>query len=145
MSRHRYRRDLRPLALVLNDDAVIRALHVDLLQQSGFRALDAETTDEAFDIITRRSDVEVMISGVCTRGAIIGPELVRFVMASRPEIKLVSSPTTHANAGEPSGIVRTVRALTRGTTRRQGRRLVQRYLQQDADAAHRACANLAFT
>ncbi len=137
MSRHRYRRDLRPLALVLNDDAVVRALHVDLLQQSGFRALHAGTTDEAFDIVVRRPDIEVMISDGRTRGAITGPELVRFVLASRPEIRVVSSPATHLNAGEPSEFVRTVRALTRRPAHRQGRRVVQRYVRPGADAVSR--------
>jgi CheY-like chemotaxis protein len=84
MSRHRYRRDLRPLAFVLNDDAMVRALHVDHLRQSGFRALDAGTTDEAFAIITRRSDVEVVISDGLMRGSITSAELAQFVSSGWP-------------------------------------------------------------
>ena len=44
-----------PIVLLVEDEPLVRELDIDVLQESGFRVLEARTADEAFDILRRAS------------------------------------------------------------------------------------------
>ena len=77
------------LVLVVDDEAVLRFLAADTLEENGFRVVEAENAEEALRVLAERSDVRVLFTDVNMPGALDGLDLVREVHARWPAIKLV--------------------------------------------------------
>jgi CheY-like chemotaxis protein len=79
----------RPLILVVEDEPLVRDLNLDILQEAGFRIIDAADADQAFEILKRRPDVSVVLTDVDMPGSINGFEFARLVAQGWPEVKLL--------------------------------------------------------
>jgi CheY-like chemotaxis protein len=79
----------RPLILVVEDEPLVRDLNLDILQEAGFRLIDASDADEAFEILKRRPDVEVVLTDVDMPGSMNGFEFARLVAQGWPDVKIL--------------------------------------------------------
>jgi len=79
-----------PFALVVDDDHVIRMDVMDILEQAGFRVLDAAHGDAAFDLLkTRHPEIVLLFTDVQMPGELDGFALARRVAVSWPHISIV--------------------------------------------------------
>ncbi len=79
-----------PYALVVDDDFFIRMDAMDILEQAGFRVLEADQGDVAFELLkARHPDVTLLFTDVQMPGELDGFALARNVAASWPHISIV--------------------------------------------------------
>jgi CheY-like chemotaxis protein len=76
----------QPVALVVENEPLVRLTQVDILREAGFWVLEAEDADEAFETIRRRQDVSVVLTDVDMPGSIDGFEFARLVAQGWPEV-----------------------------------------------------------
>ena len=76
----------QPVALLVEDEPLVRLTQVDILREAGFWVLEAEDADEAFETIRRRQDVSVVLTDVDMPGSIDGFEFARLVAQGWPEV-----------------------------------------------------------
>lgn len=75
--------------LLVEDDEIMLSLTRKLLEQNGYRVLDAQDGKSALDVIQAHSGtLDVLLTDVVMRG-LSGPELVAKVVASHPETKII--------------------------------------------------------
>ena len=77
------------LVLVVDDEAVLRLIAADVLEDSGFRVVEAEDAKEALKVLADCPGVSVLFTDVNMPGALDGLDLAREVHARWPDIKLV--------------------------------------------------------
>jgi CheY-like chemotaxis protein len=79
--------DIRALILVVEDEALVRMMLVDVLDDAGFKVMEAAHADEALHILAAVPDVQVVVTDVeMPRGSINGFELARRVRNDRQDI-----------------------------------------------------------
>ena len=79
-----------PSALVVDDDVFIRMDAMQILEQAGFRVLDAEHGDAAFDLLkTQHTEIVLLFTDVQMPGQLDGFALARKVAACWPHISIV--------------------------------------------------------
>ncbi len=89
------------LVLVVDDEAVLRFLATDTLEDHGYRVIEAEDAGTALKLLAEHPDVRVLFTDVNMPGAIDGLELAREVHARWPAVKLiVTSGRLNLSAGE---------------------------------------------
>jgi CheY-like chemotaxis protein len=77
----------RPLILVVEDEALVRMTLVDVLEDAGFKVIEAVHADEALRVLKAVSDIQALVTDVeMPRGSINGFELARRVRTERQEI-----------------------------------------------------------
>ena len=82
--------DIRELILVVEGEALVRMMLVDLLDDAGFKVMEAADADEALRVIATAPDIQVVVSDVeMPRGSINGFELARRVRDDRKDIGVV--------------------------------------------------------
>jgi CheY-like chemotaxis protein len=75
--------------LVVEDEAILRMLNAEMLEDAGFRVLEAGSADEAVNILERSPDVRVMFSDVKMPGTMDGIDLARLVHDRWPNIGIL--------------------------------------------------------
>lgn len=91
----------RPVVLLVEDEALVRLTHVDILREADLWVLEAETADEAFEILKQRPDVKVVVTDVDMPGSLDGFEFARLVRQGWPEVGvLVISGKTEPGPGD---------------------------------------------
>ena len=82
--------DRTPTILVVDDEALIRAMLSDYLQECGFKVLEASTADEAI-LIIEKSDViiDLVFSDVSMPGSMDGFGLARWIHTNRPGLPII--------------------------------------------------------
>jgi CheY-like chemotaxis protein len=117
--------------LVVEDEPLVRALAVDVLEEAGFNVLEAPTADYALVVLETREDICVLLTDVDMPGRLNGFQLARIVQDHFHRVRVVIvSGKAHPNRDDIapdaifipkpyklSEIVRTVQALAAG---RQG-------------------------
>jgi len=96
----------RPLILVVEDEALVRMTLVDVLEEAGFKVIEAVHADEALRVLKAVSDIQAVVTDVeMPRGSINGFELARRVRTERQEIGvLIASGRAAPKAGDlPDG------------------------------------------
>jgi CheY-like chemotaxis protein len=78
-----------PVVLLVEDEPLVRELGIDLLQEAGFRVLEARTADEAFELLKNRPDVHVIFTDVDMPGSLNGFEFARLVHQGWPDIPIL--------------------------------------------------------
>lgn len=79
-----------PCALVVDDNPLIRMNAADILEEAGFRVLEADHGDDAYELFkTRHSDVTLLFTDVQMPGTLDGFALARKVAMLWPHISLV--------------------------------------------------------
>ena len=82
--------DPKPCALVVDDDSLIRMDIVDILEEAGFRTLEAPTGDEALKVLhEHHSQVSVLFTDVQMPGHHDGFALARRTASTYPHISIV--------------------------------------------------------
>ncbi|HEX7859975.1 MAG TPA: PAS domain S-box protein [Verrucomicrobiae bacterium] len=77
------------IILVVEDSADLRHLLKDLLQDSGYQVMEAETYKAGLDLFeSARDRISLIIADVCLEDG-SGRELVRHIRSARPEIKAI--------------------------------------------------------
>ena len=75
-----------PTVLLVEDEPLVRATQVDILQEAGFWVLEAQDADEAFEILKQRVGVKVVLTDVDMPGSLDGFEFSRLVAQGWPEV-----------------------------------------------------------
>ena len=78
-----------PLVLVVDDEAILRLLAADVLEEHGFRVVEAEDAEAALKVLAEQPDVRVLFTDINMPGPLDGLDLAREVHARWPAIKLV--------------------------------------------------------
>jgi CheY-like chemotaxis protein len=113
--------------LVVEDEPLVRALAVDVLEEAGFDVLEAATADYALAVLAKREDICVLLTDVDMPGRLNGFQLARIVQDHFHRVRVVivsgkARPTRNDIAPDAvfipkpyklSEIVRTVEALAR--------------------------------
>ncbi|GJD30894.1 Sensor histidine kinase RcsC [Methylobacterium adhaesivum] len=90
--------DARPVILVVEDEPDERYLAAEMLEETGFRVLEAETAERALAILKDRGEeVSVVFSDVRTPGPIGGFELARIIGVTWPRVRVL---LTSGDAGD---------------------------------------------
>ena len=77
------------LVLVVEDNPQVRRLSVQRIRELGYRTLEAETGDEALQILAERPDIALVFTDLVMPGATSGLELAAKVSADRPDTKVL--------------------------------------------------------
>jgi CheY-like chemotaxis protein len=72
--------------LVVEDEFLVRLTQVDILRDGGFRVLEAENADEAFETLKKRTEIRVVLTDVDMPGSLDGFEFARLVAQGWPEV-----------------------------------------------------------
>ncbi len=124
----------RALILVVEDEPLVRMTLVDVLEDAGFRVIEAAHADEALRVLGAVSGIHAVVTDVeMPRGSINGFELAQRVRSDRQDIGiLIASGRAAPKAGDlPEGALflgkpvhpeTLVRLLTRLLTSDQARR-----------------------
>ena len=80
-----------PVVLLVEDEPLVREFEIDVLQDAGFRVLEARSADEAFDMLRGRPDVRIVFTDVDMPGSLNGFEFSRLVHQGWPEVAILVS------------------------------------------------------
>jgi CheY-like chemotaxis protein len=95
----------RPVILLVEDEALVRAVQVDILREAEFWVIEAENADEAFEILKQRRDIKAVLTDVDMPGSLDGFEFARLVRQGWPEVGVlvISGKTTPGPGDLPRG------------------------------------------
>lgn len=80
----------KPIILVVEDDPDERFIAAEMLEDTGFEVIEAETAERALAILNQRGDeVSVVFSDVRTPGTIGGFELARIIGVTWPRVRVL--------------------------------------------------------
>ena len=75
--------------LIVDDDPFLQALTVNIVEDAGFVALQADNADEAIAILESRSDIVLLLTDINMPGSMDGLKLAHAVRNRWPPIKIV--------------------------------------------------------
>lgn len=75
--------------LVVEDEALLRMLAVDLVEEAGFEALEAGDADEAIGLLTAHLDVRIIVTDIDMPGSMDGLKLAAAVRDRWPPIHII--------------------------------------------------------
>jgi two-component system, response regulator PdtaR len=75
--------------LVVEDEPLVRALAVDVLEEAGFDVLEASTADYALVVLRKREDICVVLTDVDMPGHLNGFQLARIVQDHFHRVRVV--------------------------------------------------------
>ena len=73
--------------LVVEDDSGVREITVDRLEHLGYRIVEARTGQEALDILSAGTEIDVMLTDMVMPGGMTGADLVQRVRQDYPKIR----------------------------------------------------------
>jgi CheY-like chemotaxis protein len=94
-----------PVILIVEDEALVRLSAVDMLEDAGFRMIEAVNSEQALELLAADSDVQLLFTDVNMPGTIDGFALAREVRDRWPHIGImVTSAKKAPGPGElPAG------------------------------------------
>lgn len=78
----------RKVVLVVDDEALVRMMAVDLFEEMGFEVLEAASGGEALQVLEHRPDVALLFSD-CRMPGMTGPELAELAAERWPHLRIV--------------------------------------------------------
>lgn len=92
--------------LVVEDEPLIRMSVVAALEDAGYWVLEAQNSADALDVLSRHSEISIMVTDVRMPGPMDGLALVTWVQMNNPGIRsiVVSGNATHAQAGKAGAV-----------------------------------------
>jgi len=75
--------------LIVEDDCLLRMLTADIVVEAGFEVLNASNADEALAILSARSDIAVLLTGIAMVGRMDGMQLAHVTHERWPLIKII--------------------------------------------------------
>jgi len=79
----------KPVVLLVEDEPLVRVLNLEIMDEAGYRVLDASDADEAFEILRRRDDICCILTDVHMPGSMDGFEFARLVAQGWPHVPVV--------------------------------------------------------
>lgn len=79
----------RPAILVVEDEFLVRAVAVGLVEDAGFEAIEAANADQAIAILETRGDIRVVFTDVNMPGSMDGLKLAAAVRDRWPPIEFI--------------------------------------------------------
>jgi CheY-like chemotaxis protein len=79
----------KPVVLVVEDETILRALSVAVVDVAGLEAVEACDADEAIQILENRADIRVVFTDVRMPGSMDGIILARTIRRRWPQIQLI--------------------------------------------------------
>lgn len=89
----------RTAVLVVEDEAMLRLMAIDLVEDAGFEALEAADADEAMAILEMRSDIRILFTDIRMPGSMDGLHLARAVKDRWPPVKIILT-SGHCSASD---------------------------------------------
>jgi CheY-like chemotaxis protein len=77
------------VVLVVEDQPLIRAMAVEMVEQAGFLAIEASSADEAIAILESRDDIRLVFTDVQMPGSMDGLRLAHAIRERWPPVQLV--------------------------------------------------------
>lgn len=81
--------DSIPTVLIVEDEPLLRMLAVDIVEEAGLAAIEANDADEAIEILEQRADIGIVFTDVNMPGSMSGTELATRIRDRWPPIQLV--------------------------------------------------------
>jgi CheY-like chemotaxis protein len=81
--------DPKPVILVVDDDALLRFLAVDILEAAGFAVIEAENAEGALTLLKSRPEIAALFTDIEMPGACDGLELAHRCHRERPDVRVV--------------------------------------------------------
>jgi len=78
-----------PVALVVEDEAVIRAILAEELEDAGFTVVEADSADAAVTAFAGRSDIGIVVTDVRMPGSMDGIGLARWMREHAPAVPII--------------------------------------------------------
>lgn len=78
-----------PNVLIVEDEMILRMRAVDIVEDAGFRPVEAVNADEAISILEARSDISLLFTDIQMPGSIDGLKLAHAVHDRWPGIKII--------------------------------------------------------
>src|ERR1700731_3261310 len=78
-----------PVILIVEDEALVRLSAVGMLEDAGFRMIEAVNSDEALELLAADSDVQLLFTDVNLPGTIDGLALARQVHSRWPRVGII--------------------------------------------------------
>jgi len=93
-----------PNVLIVEDEMMLRMRAVDIVEDAGFRSVEAVNADEAMAILESRSDISLLFTDIQMPGSMDGLKLAHTVHNRWPDIKiiLVSGQVKPSEADRPA-------------------------------------------
>ena|SRR5579872_762073 len=79
----------RPVVLVVEDEPLLRMLAVEVVEQAGFIAIEAQDADEAVILLESRADITLLFTDINMPGSMDGLKLARAARDRWPPIKIL--------------------------------------------------------
>jgi two-component system, response regulator PdtaR len=89
----------RPVVLVVEDEALIRTIAIEMIEADGFDVIEATGADDAILILEQRSDIRLIFTDIDMPGSMDGLKLAHFVKGRWPPIKIIAT-SGHAKIAE---------------------------------------------
>jgi two-component system, response regulator PdtaR len=77
------------VVLVVEDEPLVRAVAVDVLEEAGFDVLEAPTADYALLVLEKRQDIRVLLTDVDMPGSLNGFQLARIVQDHFHRVRVI--------------------------------------------------------
>lgn len=81
----------KPVVLVVEDEVLIRMNTVEMIEEAGFRALEAANADEAIQILEARDDIRIIFTDIEMPGSMNGVKLAQAVRGRWPPIRIIAT------------------------------------------------------
>ena len=78
-----------PVILVVEDEALVRMLAVDVLEEAGFDVIEASTADYAVQVLDKREDIRVVFTDVDMPGRLNGFQLARHIEDHHHRVRVI--------------------------------------------------------
>ncbi len=78
-----------PIALVVDDEPLIRMDTADIIADAGYHVIEASSADQAFEFLSTYCSLQLLFTDVQTGGDLDGFELAREVATRWPDIEVV--------------------------------------------------------
>ncbi|WP_105437786.1 response regulator [Neorhizobium sp. T25_13] len=75
--------------LVVEDEPLLRMMAMDLVEDAGFRAIEAADADEAVTILETRTDIRIVFTDIDMPGSMNGMKLAAAVRDRWPPIEII--------------------------------------------------------
>ncbi|WNW10472.1 response regulator [Pseudomonas sp. DTU_2021_1001937_2_SI_NGA_ILE_001] len=96
--------DAQDVVLIVEDEPLIMMLLSDYLSGEGYRVLQAENGEQAFEILASRPHLDLMITDYRLPGGISGVMIAEPAVKLRPDLKVIfisGYPAEIAESGSP--------------------------------------------
>lgn len=78
-----------PAVLVVEDEGLLRLSAAEMIEDAGFKVIEAANADEAIRILENRSDIRVVVTDIHMPGSMDGLKLAHAVRNRWPPIKII--------------------------------------------------------